>query len=354
MPNEHTLGIVLSTAKAIEGSFKLHRLNRVLFVYGKALQTTIDTMTDGVLIVDGEGMLYEMNKITKNIFELENTSIIGNHISSIGHPVLTNTVMKVLASQDTKGEETEIAVDGHRYLSTIKFVQDASEDIGGVVVLMRDLKYLTKIAGLSEGPLRYTIANMVGKSEYMEGIKDFVNIVSPSDAHIIIEGESGSGKEVLAQVIHNASERRKEPFVVVNCSAIPSELFESIFFGHEKGSFTNAYRTHIGKFELADKGTLFLDEIAELPLDMQVKLLRVLEEKNIERIGGRETISVDVRIVAATNKDIMNELRLARFRRDLVLSPQRIQGKAPSPQREEGRHSGSGRIFRKAGRPFCE
>lgn len=333
MPNEHTLGIVLSTAKAVEGSFRLHRLNRVLFVYGKALQTTIDTMSDGVLIINGEGMIYEMNKVAKDIFELEDASIIGSHISSIGHVILSNTVMKTLASQDTTGQEIEIAIDGHRYLSTIKFVQDDRDDIGGVVVLMRDLKYLTKIASFSEGPVRYTLDNMIGTSEYMEGIKDFVNIVAPSDAHIIVEGESGSGKEVLAQVIHNMSDRRKEPFVVVNCSAIPSELFESIFFGHEKGSFTNAYRTHIGKFELADKGSLFLDEIAELPLDMQVKLLRVLEEKNIERIGGRTHIGVDVRIIAATNKDIMNEVRIARFRRDLFYRLNVFRVKLP-PLRE--------------------
>jgi len=333
MPNEHTLGIVLSTAKAIEGSFRLHKLNRVLFVYGKALQTTIDTMSDGVLIIDGEGMIYEMNKIAKDIFEIDESPIIGRHVSSIGHAVLSNTVMKILASRDTKGEEMEIAVGGLRYLSTIKFVQGEHESLGGVVVLMRDLKYLTKIASLSDGPARYTLDSMVGTSEYMEGVKDFVNIVAPSEAHIIIEGESGSGKEVLAQVIHNSSERRKEPFVVVNCSAIPSELFESIFFGHEKGSFTNAYRTHIGKFELADKGTLFLDEIAELPLDMQVKLLRVLEEKRIERIGGRADIAVDVRIVAATNKDIMNEVRLSRFRRDLFYRLNVFRVKLP-PLRE--------------------
>ncbi len=333
MPNDHTLGMVLSTAKAIEGSLKLHKMNRVLFVYGRALQTTINNMSDAVLIVDREGMVFEMNSVAMDIFDLDRAAIIGGHVSNLGLASLSKSVVKVLQSRDSKGEEIELAVDGHRYLSTIKFVEDEKHELAGVVVLMKDLKYLTRIATLSEGPLRYTIANMVGKSDYMEGVKDFVNIVAPSEAHIIIEGESGSGKEVLAQVIHNTSPRSNEPFVAVDCSAIPSELFESMFFGHEKGSFTNAYRTHIGKFELADKGTLFLDEIAEMPLDMQVKLLRVLEEKKIERIGSRGTINVDVRVIAATNKDIMQEVRVARFRRDLFYRLNVFRVKLP-PLRE--------------------
>jgi len=318
MPNDHTLGMVLSTAKAIEGYFKVQKVNVVLSVYGKALQTTIDTMADGVLIIDSAGMVYELNHPAKTIFDLHDTAIKGKHISEIGHHTLENSVAKVLHSQNKKGEEIELVVHGRRYLTTIKFAQDEKKEVDGVVVFLKDFKDLTKIAkGLSESAIQYTLSDMVGDSEYIEAIKDFVNLVAPSDAHIIIEGESGTGKEVLAHVIHNASGRKNEPFIVVNCSAVPSELFESIFFGHEKGAFTNAHRTHIGKFELADKGTIFLDEIAEMPLDMQVKLLRVLEEKKIERVGSRGEISVDVRVIAATNKDITEEVRKGRFRREL-------------------------------------
>lgn len=318
LPNEHTLGMVLSTAKAIEGSLKLHKMNKVLAVYGKALQVTINNMTDGVLMLDGDGMIFEMNSVARNIFDLEQTDLTGKHIATIGHQTLNSSVTKVLQSRDRKGEEIELTVEGKKFLTTIKFAQDEKNEVSGVVVLMKDLTYLTKIAkDFSEGGLRYTLSNMIGNSEYMEAIRDFVQIVAPIDAHVIIEGESGVGKEVLAQVIHSMSPRKSEPFVVVDCSAIPSELFESFFFGHEKGSFTNAYRTHIGKFELADKGTLFLDEIAEMPPDMQVKLLRVLEEKRIERVGSRGGISVDVRVIAATNKDVMQEVRKGKFRRDL-------------------------------------
>lgn len=319
MPNDHTLGTVLAAAKAIEGYFKLHEVNKILSVYGKALQTTIDTMSDGILIIDSAGMIYELNSTAKKIFTLNGIEVKGKHISeAMELSTLENSVMKILQAQDKKGEELELAVGGRKYLTTIKFVQDEKGKMGGVVVFLKDFKHLTKIAkDLSETVIQYTLSDMVGKSEYIEGIKDFVNLVAPSDAHLIIEGESGTGKEVLAHAIYSASPRMKEPFIVVNCSAIPSELFESIFFGHEKGAFTNAYRTHIGKFELADKGTIFLDEIAEMPLDMQVKLLRVLEEKKIERVGSQGRIEVDVRVIAATNKEITQEIKKGRFRRDL-------------------------------------
>ncbi len=134
---------------------------------------------------------------------------------------------------------------------------------------------------------------------------------------MLILGESGTGKERIADCIHNLSHRANQPFVKVNCAALPSTLIESELFGHEKGSFTGAMDKRIGKFEKADKGTIFLDEIGEMPLDLQVKLLRVLQEKYIERIGSRDPTPVDVRIVAATNRNLEKEVADGRFRLDL-------------------------------------
>ena len=139
----------------------------------------------------------------------------------------------------------------------------------------------------------------------------------PATASVLLTGPSGSGKEVAARAIHAASTRAKAPFVAVNCGAIPRDLLESVLFGHEKGSFTGAHAQHIGKFEEADGGTLFLDEIGDMPADMQVKLLRVLEDRAVQRIGGKGQIAIDVRIVAATHRDIDAAIDAGAFREDL-------------------------------------
>ena len=170
---------------------------------------------------------------------------------------------------------------------------------------------------LTESGPGYTLENMVGHNKKLLETKNVARIASDSDIPVLIEGESGTGKEVLAQGIHNAGARRKKPFVVVNCAAIPAELFESTFFGHERGAFTGAVKTQIGKFELAEGGTLFLDEVSELPILMQAKLLRILEGKMMERVGGRKDIHVDVRIIAASNRDIYELVQDNEFRKDL-------------------------------------
>jgi transcriptional regulator with PAS, ATPase and Fis domain len=140
---------------------------------------------------------------------------------------------------------------------------------------------------------------------------------SESRATVLITGESGTGKELVARAIHNAGDRKNKPFVAVNCSAVPENLIESEFFGHEKGAFTGADRRRIGRFELAEGGTLFLDEIGEIPLHVQVKLLRVLQERSFERVGGNETVAIDVRVIAATNRAIEDEVKQGIFRQDL-------------------------------------
>jgi transcriptional regulator with GAF, ATPase, and Fis domain len=150
----------------------------------------------------------------------------------------------------------------------------------------------------------------------MQEIHDRIRTVSQSDTSVLILGESGTGKELVAQAVHRNSFRKKQPMVVVNCAALPGSLIESELFGHEKGAFTGAFTKKVGKFELADGGTIFLDEIAELPLDLQVKFLRVLQEKEIEIIGGG-TRKIDVRIIAATNRKLEEEMAHGRFRIDL-------------------------------------
>ena len=158
---------------------------------------------------------------------------------------------------------------------------------------------------------------LLGDSRAMRALRDLVVQVGPSDASVLIQGETGTGKELVAWSIHQASERASGPFVPVNCGAIPAELLESELFGHEKGAFTGAIANRQGRFELAAGGTLFLDEIGDMPLDMQVKLLRVLQEKTFERVGSTQTLQSDVRVVAATHQDLETLVAEKKFREDL-------------------------------------
>lgn len=163
----------------------------------------------------------------------------------------------------------------------------------------------------------HSFDGMVGQSLGLQKVLEQVELVAPTDTSVLIHGESGVGKELIARAIHDRSPRAGRPLIKVNCASIPRELFESEFFGHVKGSFTGAIRDRVGRFELADGGTLFLDEVGEIPLDMQSKLLRVLQEGTYERIGEEKTRSADVRIVAATNRDLQRQIEEKRFRQDL-------------------------------------
>ena len=174
---------------------------------------------------------------------------------------------------------------------------------------------------------------IIGKSPAMRRVFSLIEKVADTESTVLVLGESGTGKELVARAIHRASDRRKGPFIPVNCGAIPEELLESELFGHEKGAFTGAIKTRIGRFELAHGGTIFLDEVAEMSPKLQVKLLRVLQERTFERVGGSRQIKVDIRVIAATNKDLEKEVREGRFREDLYYRLNVIPIKLP-PLRE--------------------
>lgn len=177
---------------------------------------------------------------------------------------------------------------------------------------MKEVLYLR-----SEMEGYHPFVDIVGRDEKMLEIFELIKRVADSDATVLITGESGTGKELIARAIHQHSHRAQKPFVAVNCTAIPENLIESELFGHERGAFTGAVQRRIGKFELAHHGTLFLDEIGSMRLDMQTKLLRALQEREIERVGGERTLKVDVRVVAATNADLRELVKARTFRDDL-------------------------------------
>jgi len=159
--------------------------------------------------------------------------------------------------------------------------------------------------------------DFIGETKKIKGISDIVKKVSATDSTVLITGESGTGKELIARAIHKNSNRSDMPMIVINCGAIPGELLESELFGHEKGAFTSAHRTRIGRFELANGGTIFLDEIGDMSPDLQVKLLRVIQNRQFERVGGIKSIHVDVRIISATNKNLKKAIEENQFREDL-------------------------------------
>ena len=162
-----------------------------------------------------------------------------------------------------------------------------------------------------------SVGNMIGESPALQAILRDIQVVAPTDAAVLIQGETGTGKELVARGIHELSSRSKRPFIMVNCAAIPGTLLESELFGHEKGAFTGAFAQKVGRFELAHQGTLFLDEIGEIPLELQPKLLRALQEQDFERLGGTRTTHVDVRIIAATNRNLRQMVAEGKFRGDL-------------------------------------
>jgi DNA-binding NtrC family response regulator len=212
---------------------------------------------------------------------------------------------------------TEMAVDATK-LGAYDFLQKPP-DLNRLLITLRNALDKGNLVRETK-TLRKKVANkfqMVGESEEMEQVKEMISKVAPTDARVLILGPNGSGKELVARAIHENSPRANGDFVEVNCAAIPSELIESELFGHEKGSFTSAIKQRIGKFEQADGGTLFLDEIGDMSASAQAKVLRALQENKITRVGGDKDISVNVRVVAATNKDLKKEIAENRFREDL-------------------------------------
>ncbi|HMH50662.1 MAG TPA: sigma-54 dependent transcriptional regulator, partial [Candidatus Acidoferrum sp.] len=213
-------------------------------------------------------------------------------------------------------------------------------DLHALKVVLQRAAYLQTLEAESEKDGRAEASatrfeDIVGNTPAMRDLFGIVARVAKTDATVLIQGESGTGKELLARAVHGRGTRASRPFVAINCGAIPETLLESELFGHEKGAFTGAHIQRKGKFELADGGSLFLDEIGEMNLTLQVKLLRFLQERQIERVGGREVLRVDARVIAATNKDLKAELQAGRFREDLYYRLAVVNLKLP-PLRERG------------------
>ena len=224
-----------------------------------------------------------------------------------------DTLFIIMTAQNTMANAIEATKRGAYDYLTKPF---DLEQVGLLVARAMDLRRLTRDLERLRGELQQRHELVIGRTPAMQEVYKVIGRVAPTDATVLIQGETGTGKELVAKTLHYHSARRG-PFVALNCSAIPNELLESELFGYERGAFTGAVERRIGKFEAAAAGTLFLDEIADMPLGLQAKLLRVLQEREFTRVGGRDAIRADVRIIAASNQDIETAVRAGRFREDL-------------------------------------
>ncbi len=259
----------------------------------------------------------EETRIGRNIFEVSPEGALAQAILT-QRPVIGLRTRVGGSNAEVISNACPIIVDGNIYGAVVSF-----QPITDIMKLMDELKKSCHIIQDLHDRLgqvsssKYSFDDIIGQAAGMVEAKIMARKAALSDSTVIIYGESGTGKELFAHALHRASSRNGKPFIKVNCAAIPETLLESEFFGHEKGAFTGATKTKLGKFELAQGGTIFLDEIGDMNLSLQAKLLRVLQEKEIERIGGTETIKVDVRVIAATNRDLKEMVKKGDFREDL-------------------------------------
>jgi PAS domain S-box-containing protein len=315
-------------------------------------QLLLSSVGDGIYSINSEGLATFVNPAGARMLGWEPQDMIGKNIHRIHHhthadgshyPVEECPIYKAVRDGVVHEGRQEVfwRRDGSSFpveFTSTPVISDGR--IVGAVVVFRDIterrstenqlqNALDELKVLKdrleeqnaylqeEIHIEHNFREIVGQSEPILKIIKQIDVVAPTDASVLINGESGTGKELIARAIHQASRRNASPLIRVNCAAIPAELFESEFFGHIRGAFTGAVRDRVGRFELADGGTLFLDEIGEIPLELQSKLLRVLQEGQFERVGEERTRKVDVRIIAATNRDLRQEVTAKHFREDL-------------------------------------
>ena len=316
----HTLGMVVAAVTAIENQMAMDRAARELKTANQYKSAIVEAISDGLLTIDNRGFVTYMNLAGARILGADQRGVIGRHIQEVVD--YRPDILNVLASGEGYTDKEFFHKSPKRSLHLIKTavpIRDENGGIVGVVDVFREAKRVRQMVNQMIGAhANFTFDDFVGRTTEIQDVLRLARAAAESSSNVLILGESGTGKEILAQAIHNGSRRKEGPFVAVNCAAIPRELIESELFGHEEGAFTGARRGgRPGKFELANGGTIFLDEIGDMPPDMQVKLLRVLQERKLVRVGGSHYIDINVRVIAATNRDLLAEVEDGNFRRDL-------------------------------------
>ncbi len=315
----HTLGMVITASKSIENQMRLLKASGELLLRNRYMNAIIESIDSGVMAVDRDGVISQINHQGKRILDWPD-DLQGAPLSALlGAQVDLNRIMHAgfgVTDREIfiRGPKREIQL-----LITAKPIFDAGETVQGIIVVFNEIHRIRRLVNEMAGSqARFTFDDIIGDSPAIEDAKRLALLAATGRSTVLLQGETGTGKELFAQSIHNGSGRKHHPFVAINCGAIPRELLESELFGYAGGAFTGAKKGgRPGKFELASGGTVLLDEIGDMPTDMQVKLLRVLQTGEVTRIGEHKPIPVDVRVIAATHMDLKREVEKGNFREDL-------------------------------------
>lgn len=317
----HTLGMVVAGAKAIERQMVMEKAREERDRSNEVREAVMESISEGLLATDREGIVININKAAAGILRIQPNAALGKPIRKIlqskerdWDDVLSGN--KFITDQE---RDVETSCGNLKLIISSRPVRRKTKQYEGVVLVVNEISRARKIAQRISGAVaRLTFDDLVGSVPLFRESISLAKMASGTDSTVLLLGESGTGKDILAQAIHNASSRAAGPFVAINCGAIPRELIASELFGYMEGAFTGAKRGGSpGKFELADGGTIFLDEIGDMSTELQTTLLRVLEQKTITRIGGSTVIPVNVRVISATNRELLREIELGNFRRDL-------------------------------------
>lgn len=345
-----------------------HKSIEELLLNREILIEILETLPVGIQIIDENGIIVFVNSAFLNTLNVKPQERIGKSIVEVSPDGSLSKVLRtrkpvINIRNSPKGTPVELVSSAMPlyysgdFIGAVAIMHDV-KDVFSLTEQLKESRHMVKdlsekISQLSKAT--YSFDDIISNSYKMKKVIEISKIAAQNDSPVLILGETGTGKELIANSIHNASKRSQQPFICINCSAIPENLLESELFGHEKGAFSGAIKRKLGKFELANKGTLFLDEIGDMSLSLQPKLLRAIQEKKIQRIGGENEIELDFRIIAATNRDLKKMVSKGQFREDLYYRLNVISIEIP-PLRERKEdliplvHYLSNKICRKLGK----
>lgn len=320
--NPHTLGMAVAAANAIENLLRQKKSFMECQMAENFQRMVISSIPEAIIVTDNKGTIGLINQNAQRMLSLDPQMVFGENIRDVLGKKNESFLTKISNHRSMTDEEVRIYNKNGGYADyTLSFnlITSPEKQVTGKLILLSEIsRARTMIKKMTAAEAKVSFSDIIGQNtDFLEIIR-LARIASKSTSNVLLLGESGTGKDIFAQAIHNNSDRRDGPYVVINCAAIPRNLIASELFGYDEGAFTGSKRGgNPGKFEIADGGTIFLDEIGEMPLELQTTLLRIIENKEIMRVGGNKVRSVNVRILAATNKSLLDEVANGNFREDL-------------------------------------
>lgn len=317
---EIACALIVACVRSVESNHRMMQALENLELKTKFEAAIIKSITDGFFVLHPDGVVSHANTTGAKMLDLEPAQLIGKRLADFVESELK--VMDIFRTGQPIVDKELFVKTHHKTLHLIKTAVPVHDERGNVIAVIDNFKEIKKVHNLVNRMMgakaSFSFEDIIFISREMADVIELAKAAAHSALSVLIQGESGTGKELFAHAIHNASDRRNGPFVIIDCASIPRELVESELFGYVDGAFTSARRGgRTGKFELANGGTVFLDEIGELPLEIQAKFLRVLQSRHITRVGGSEAIPVDIRVIAATNRNLQEQVRMKNFREDL-------------------------------------